>query len=274
MPGFAVVAAFGLFLPEQACSQIIADFAGGGSTAAPVTNQVDAWTGMAGDGWQTDWSFTSTGNVTRVAEVLDSAPLTPGENYLQFSTINTSPTLVRTGAVHRQYDSVSMGLQQTVSFQFRLDSALTTVDRIRIFDNQSANLTEATGITSWYIRGSGGTWRVHNGTSSVDTGMSLVAGNIYDFSVQIANDTYSVTINDLTAETSYTSGTLDFYSDSATTAGGYLNFSLATPANLTATASLGGIQIIPEPSAASAVFLGMLLLGGRRYDVDSRNTTR
>jgi len=48
MPGFAVIAAIGLILPNPASGQIIADFSGGGSTASPVTNQVDAWTGMAG----------------------------------------------------------------------------------------------------------------------------------------------------------------------------------------------------------------------------------
>lgn len=272
MPGIAVVAATGLILPNPASGQIIADFSGGGSTASPVTNQVDAWTGMAGEGWQTAWSSSGNSSVTRVADVLDSAPLTPGENYLQFSMINPEDG-VQTGAVHRQYDGASMGLQQTVSFQFRLDSALSTFNRIRIFDGQSATLTES-GVVSWFIRTQGTTWRVYNGTSTVDTGMTLVAGNVYDFRIQITDDTYSVTINDLTAETNYTSGALDFYSASATTVGGYLNFSLATAANSTSMASLSGIEIIPEPSVASAFLLGMLLLGGRRYGVDSRNTTR
>lgn len=244
-------------------SVLTLNFAGGGSTASPVTNSVDAYTGQIGDGWLTAWTGSNNGNVTRSAQVLSANPLTSGKNYLQLTVEKTSAANnTASGTVTRKYDITSVPAEHVISFQFRLDSDPSQFSRIRFFDSTASQLSESSGA-SWFIRAdSGGNWIVYNGRTSINTGMALIQNNIYDFSIHaFADNTYGVTIKNLTTPQTYTTNSLGFYTN--TEIGGYLNF-IVTPIvpevgeTATSVVSLGSISVVPEPNQAA--LLGMAAL--------------
>lgn len=244
-------------------SVLTLNFAGGGSTASPVTNSVDAYTGQIGGGWLTAWTGSQNGGITRSAQVISTNPLTSGKDYLQFTVDKTSAgNNAASGAVSRKYDTASVPAEHVISFQFRLDSDPAQFSQIRFLDSSESRLSASTGA-SWYIQAdSGGTWRVYNGVTAINTGMALIQNNIYDFSIHaFADNTYGVTIKNLTTSQTYTTNSLGFYSDSQI--GGYLSF-IVTPIKpgdgdtATSVISLGSVSVVPEPNQAA--LLGMAAL--------------
>ncbi len=97
-----------------------------------------------GDGWSTAWATNTTGanaGTTLVGNVVNTAPLNGGGNYLSTTLTAGAGAGNGKGVEQRQYTSfgnVSLSQIHTVSFDFRLDSSLTgfdaTGDYIQAFD--------------------------------------------------------------------------------------------------------------------------------------------
>ncbi len=233
------------------------DFAGGGSSASPVTSQVDAWTGASGAGWLTPWASRKNGTITFSTEVRNDQPLTDGKNRLAITVNKTRPEDGGGDAaqltLYRQYDTSLVEENHTVSFQFRLDSSITDISRISFYDAKQGNTSPTGGTISWYIISDDNQWKVYNGGSTVNSDIAIVQDHIYDFSISIVGDQYSVVIDDLsTSDGPFTSALLNFHQES--TVGGFLNFHFRpnqpAVANTTITSqfSLGSVTVIPEPS--------------------------
>lgn len=252
---------------------ILAEFTGGGSSASPVTNTVDAWSGKAGEGWLTEWRITANSGVISTMNVTNASPLDSHGNHLGAS-LSFPDAAAGNGNIHRQYgenQEVKLNQAQTVSFLLRLDSSLATLDRFRLWDGTSTGALIETGSgeqASWFIRTSGSVWKFGNGgvanANLVSSGISIVAGNVYRFTLDIdpATKSYVVTLVDLTADLSYTSPTLGFASN-VTQVGGNLNFGVTKAAGDTPLAwSLDSVSVtaVPEPTSAALVGGGLLLI--------------
>lgn len=253
-----LTALLGTLPAAPACAQISADFTGGNSSSI-----VDAWRGIPGDGWVNNWQVPTNANTTLTATVTKATPLTPtGGNYLQYTVVNGSPDLDRSGSVSRQYGDhadVNLAGEHTLTFELRMDTAPESLKRFVLFDSQEFLLTpfsEGTFVT-WLIRSqTNGNIQVYNGTSAVATGMALAQGNAYRFTIRVrpsataADSSYTVQIENLTSQASYESGPLQFYT-AQTAVGGTLNFVATVPTGNQATFSLDSIHIGPDPSPAA-----------------------
>ncbi|MBN1589188.1 MAG: PEP-CTERM sorting domain-containing protein [Pirellulales bacterium] len=203
--------------------EVIAQFDGGGSTAAPVTDVVDAYTGMAGDGWTGPWEPSQYTAFTYTATTEDTTPLGTGNgNYLKL--VGEAGGAGTGASVHRYYtDGVNVTKSHAIEFSFRIDEDIngtgTTFteinDRYQLFDAPGARTT-ANGYVSWLIGcyGGDGTWLssskvkhwvVYNGDNNVtgmfdernlDTGIAVQSGTVYDFHIDIdaVAKTWGVTI--------------------------------------------------------------------------------
>lgn len=265
--GAILTVLLGTLTLQSASAQIVADFTGGNST-----NVVDAWRGKAGDGWLNSWQMAAQTGATLTATATDASPLTPGGgNYLQFTITNNHVSSDRIGWVSRQYENdqgIDLAQAHTITFEFRLDTPLTSINRFYLYDsNVSASTPQAAG-TTWMIRGnSSGAIFVYNGTSAVTvTNMSLIPENVYRFTIDVnpsstaSESFYTVKIDNLTdGVSSYQSGNLLFYSAS-NAVGGYLNFNGWTPTNQVSTFSLDSIHIVPEPSPMALIGMTVLFM--------------
>ncbi len=271
---FSTMAAMflGALTLQPVSSQVFSDFTGGNSNML-----VDAWEGTPGDGWITSWQ-TQTNNSTVIDVTTSNAnPLVSGGgNYLQFTVTNNHGTAVRSGKVSRQYESygsVNLAQPHTISFEFRMDTAMSAFDRLYFYDSDVSALASEAAGTTWLIRGNpNGSLVVHDRENTVTaTGVTLAQGNVYRFTVNVnpssvaAESFYTVQINNLTIpEQSYKSDALRFYSEQ-TSVGGFLNFTGRVPVGEMATFSIDSIHVIPEPSAVAFVSIASLfMLNARR----------
>ncbi len=277
--GLACVA----FSPASA-APIVANFTDGNSSS-----HIDAYTGMAGDGWATAWGMTGNGSMTRSATVLSDNPLSGGGNYLQATGVAAHQSASRSMTVGRRYSGdsqVKLNEAHSVSFEYRLDSA--NMERIYFFDASSlTHSAEALG-TTWLIRAdpagpatglSSGVFRLYYGPGNDNrfspTGFAFNTGDVYRFTINVtpaviaADSRWSVRIDNLTASTFWDSNDvrpdgLAFYTPQ-TSVGGYLNFTLTIPVGGTGSYSLDNITVIPESSTVALASAGLLSLGLARY---------
>ncbi|GAA5483202.1 PEP-CTERM sorting domain-containing protein [Haloferula sargassicola] len=261
---------------------IIADFTDGNGASS-----VDQYQGIAGDGWDGPWG-TSTSTADLTGSVVNSSPLNGGGNYLS-STLTATGASGGRGIQFRNYNDfgdVNVSAAHTISFDIRVDSSLATfnsgIDYFQMYDRIGG--TDFANTGAWLVRAFGadvenlgttavvgGNWAIYNGnkdgsfsnTNFVDTGVPLVAGNVYHFDVTLDPTIaeYSVTINGGT-----TFSGLGFRNATGTVQT-QVNFGgRVSDLNETLTYSLDSIAVtnVPEPSCLLVSCLGVLGLARRR----------
>lgn len=276
--------------------QAVADFDGGNSSSV-----VDGYKGMAGGGWTGAWSTTSTNSAVVSGTVVSTNPLvTDSGNYLSGTVSGpTTNSANSQGYIGRVINAASFDYTQPLqlSFLFQPETTVSGSQLYRILGN-AGSVTNATSATNMFVISSGSvsapTWQFNNSTTQVDSGMAVVTGDVYSFSLSLnmQANTYTATVTDLTASTvagssvTWTSGTLSFRDTAAIT-----NFALefgallATGGAQTSANSVSfnvdsiSVSAIPEPATAGMFFgIGSLALGGvmvwRRRRVDSRCLAR
>ncbi len=205
-------------------TEVSAHFDGGNSDTV-----VDAYAGMAGDGWGGGWMRIATTDDPTITG--DSTVISPGDaGYAELApgagaylsntmSIATETTPRVQSAVQRDYASARPGIdftqEHTISFKVRIDedidgegSTFTGFDdRYYLFDTPSEH-SGPSAITSWLITAFGdsseaygggivGEWTLYDGANNgslydgdfVDTDMALVAGGVYEFTLTIDPET-------------------------------------------------------------------------------------
>jgi hypothetical protein len=205
-----------------------------------VVDAVDAWPGMAGDGWATPWEVDSNASSVRNKRVRADEPLADGEGaYVQFESQDPpgSPSdrqihHARSYEAHGDFDSAQ---PHTVSFLYRPDDTQAFVaggsSFVEVFDAPA----RSGGNRTWLIRSFGGEnkqWAVWDGDGkgqynpqhAVRTGMTIEAGHTYRMTVDVepASNQYTVAIEDLNSGEQFDSPSLGFVTDGPVA--GRLNF--------------------------------------------------
>jgi hypothetical protein len=266
IPLLAVVTTLAASTP-LASAAVIADFSGGNGTATP-----DQYVGTAGDGWSGAWAQPTGLSGT----VVNTTPLNGGGNYLQANLSNTTAGLF----INRSWDDAAVSYTDplTISWSFRFDSPLTNftvaADTIGFLDGVGATSTfqiNALGLGSgtaptrtWVFYDGNQDGGAFNANNYVSSGMALVSGTVYDFSVTLdpSTRTYVGTVSN--GITTFTSDPLGFRT-SAFSANGSVQFGMRQSAGTdNFQFSLDSVQIVPEPSALALAMLGLAGLSLRR----------
>ncbi|MBN1912215.1 MAG: PEP-CTERM sorting domain-containing protein [Pirellulales bacterium] len=276
-----VLAATLLVAPAEAV-EVVANFDGGGSSTAPVTDVVDAYVGMAGDGWAAEWieAVSSTTSITLNAVTDNANPLAVGTgNYLDFTTTCTASN--KGASIGRDVD-IDLSEPHCIDFSYRVDEDITgggttfttANDRYQLFDTPYSRTT-ANGDTSWLIGCYGGElggidpskvgkWVVYNGENNgtafddvhnLDTGIMVTPNTVYDFHIDVdtVGKTWDVTIGTGGA-TLYDSTVLNpgglGWRTSAATVGGRVNFGTYSSAvDDSREFSLDSVKVTGSPNA-------------------------
>ncbi|MDQ8195580.1 hypothetical protein QEH59_14195 [Coraliomargarita sp. SDUM461004] len=265
-------------IQRLSAAPIQADFDDGNTTSA-----VDAYTGMAGDGWAAPWQdLTGNGLTSFTNTVEDTDPLNSGGNYLNVNLNYTGVGGTGQGTISREFSTSSINTAAPIQYQFdfRMDIALTdTTQRYFIFNRvggaaSGTDLNNTWAIQARYNDASSTTWWIINGngsggvTEAINTEVSADQGTAYTFMVHSdpENKAWNVNISDGT--NNYTSDALGYRANS-TNDGAFLHFgALATPDGSSLGFSVDNIQValIPEPAQAT-ILLGLsalLILGLNR----------
>lgn len=159
-------------------------FAGGGSSEDPNPSEVDAFPGLAGQGWADGWKLESQStDETKVeAAVKSDSPFAGGgDQYLQikYTRLGDGTTGARAG-VMRSFDGLpgAGGLDVTtpykVRFLFRVDDFSEPLDSPQDHFNFSGETSErlrgigANSMWALSLSGGGGGWRAWNGDGAGD----------------------------------------------------------------------------------------------------------
>ncbi len=213
---FSVSFLFAAVSPAAALT-IRADLDGGAGFSG-----VDQYPGAAGVGWAAPWI--TAGSIA--AAVAADAPLKGGGNFLRLTASATGDI-----GAGREYivsnETMGVAPNKTLVHRFtcRLDTTTTgfdsATDYLTLAANTGGGVFTSPAATSVLIRAHGASpavgkngmeWLVYNGGRNsgtfdanlwVNTGMPLVAGTVYDFTIEIdpSSRTYSVTISDGTNST-------------------------------------------------------------------------
>ena len=269
----------------------VANFTGGNSSVI-----VDAYQGTAGSGWQGEWIMNQT-NANSTGTVTNATPVNGGGNYLAMTSTTSGNGASATGW-NRQYGGsgggVSLSSTHTISWTFRVDETATSLssnfntgnDRYQFTGGNAAANTSAAS-NEWFVFSSGATpapaggnfaarkWEFYSGGATsafgdgsiVDSGISLVSGTTYFFSITTdpSTRTYVGTVSDGT--NSFTTGTLNWRNqvDNPASSGGFFTASItSSAAGETRSASLDSISIVPEPSSSLLLLGAAAILGTRR----------
>lgn len=258
---------------------VIANFDGGNGTGS-----VDAYAGTAGNGWFGAWSTIGSNGATVSASVATTSPLVSGSgNYLS-ATVNGSGTNAANTQAYtgRVLDASVFDYAQPIeiSFLFRPDSAFSSgSSQFRIMQN-APGVTNGTGPSNLWVISSGATaaptWNF-GGLSApdgvnqnFDSGITVVAGHVYSFSLllDMTEKSYVATVLDLNTSASFTTGTI-YFRNQGTVTNTALEFGalLAASASTTGqsmTFSVDGISVsnIPEPSTIALLAGAAALTAG------------
>lgn len=249
--------------PTNDLTSFAAHFDGGGTDVAPVTNVVDAYTGMAGAGWQSPWR--SGGTSSAVSTIGVVAPADPGFNeikpgesgsYLSVQTDhNTSASyvgVVRNYKTYTPYDSgIDWSKDHSIQFTIRIDEDAESManlftmqdDRYQIgdighlaynVDNSARWMVSCYGGEGSFTNAEDvGVWVFYDGQHdngtldaalNVESTVAIVAGGVYDFTITVDPDTQTYVGSVTNGINTYTTGPLGWRSAS-TEIGGYLVFS-------------------------------------------------
>jgi len=208
--------------------EAVAEFVGGGSNSAPVTDVVDAYFGMEGSGWTSGWAEVKTATTHTVATAT-IAPLHTDAGsdttYLDL-VVESSSTALKYGATERDFTAgIDVTLPHSIDFKYRVDEDLLNSpafedfnDRYQIFDAPTNNNT-LNPQSAWAISCYGGPheatpsqlpqskvdkWIVYNGgghdatpddsfldARNIDTGITVTSGVVYDFHIDVHPETYT-----------------------------------------------------------------------------------
>lgn len=261
---------------------------------------MDAWEGMAGDGWGTPWDVRqNTFDVTQINTVTNTNPLVTGSgNYLSAAMQGTAGSqLWPQQSQKRQYTSFgSLDITDVhhISFLYRLDNYVTTGGgQASIFDVNLINqAVPQESTTTWAIQTWGATstdvWRLSQGngidlvpgglafriTDPLDSSVNVFLGDVYQFEITVdpQNNRYQATITNLDyAANSRSTGTASFSSDwldfilKDEGVGGYLTYNALMRHNVghTIEYSIDNISIVPEPATYGAMIGIAILLPSR-----------
>lgn len=256
------------FSPLATASVTVLDFSNGNGTSS-----VDQYEGIAGGGWSSGWSAlqnsASSGSTAGSTGVTDTNPLyAGGDNYLK-AGFSTPAGLTGTPqwGYYRQLDSGAIDLTQEISyhFYFRPENSLSDADYF-IYSRVGSPAVGSDSNATWLIYNSGTTWRFSNGNGSggfttVDTGITVTAGVVYEFTV-ISNpvdNTYTANIS--SSEGDYSSSTLN-YRNTSNVEGEYLQYAIRdkNPGNadeIYFSVDNIGVTQIPETNA-TAMLIALL----------------
>ena len=143
--------------------------------------------GAAGSGWGFGWR-TAGSFATPTGTITNTLTLSSGQR-LGASIVTQSGKTSSNGAVSRAYTASGLAQPFIINFTFRPDSTPTDL-RYQLSDTQArAAMSDTT--SAWLIASVNGTWQALNGPANggpntyVDTGIPVVAGTVYDFSVTV-----------------------------------------------------------------------------------------
>jgi len=225
---------------------VVADFNGGNTDTL-----VDAYPGMAGDGWANGWVVASRDGGELSATVVEGGTplMADGGNYLTTTITTTADNGQAT--IGRSYAAgIDVSKDHAIHFKYRIEEYLPTnftdaLDAYKIFDYSSVR-SSTTSSLPWLITGYAGDgflvpqdWLVYDGNydntaTEIDTGIQLQQGVVYDFQIGISASTrtWDVRIENDITHAVYNS--LDLNPDGLgfkgnwTTVGGTLNFNART----------------------------------------------
>lgn len=262
--------------PTTADAAIIANFSGGNGV-----EEVDQFLGIAGNGWQGAWvrRFNTGVNTDQITVFTPStsgyAPLVNGQNYLRIRfRKGTTATETAGASVTRQYgnyDDIALNDVHTISFYLRVDSSLSLFNKLTIADATPSVTPYNNATVRWLADVSDtSTWQFLNNTQDgrVDSGITVTQGNVYHFQITVNpfDNQYSVKLDDITANLSYSSTSpLNFLAKSGNVTG-TLFFSAIPVLNPLQTTqvdfSVSNISIgaIPEPNTAAMIGVGAAIL--------------
>jgi hypothetical protein len=248
----------------SASAQILAYFNDGNNTTTP-----DGYTGAAGNGWLGGWSVQQTTGQSLTGTVTNTNPLNSGGNYLSVSLTPSGTSGPPSGYETRNFNGTAAGVSvtQPLSYSWTFSTpTYTSAVTYNFFDNYGSATSSTGGTNTWRLTQNGtGNWDYVSGTTNVATSMPAVANDVYTFTIfsNPSSDTYSLTIRDSTAGTTYNSPTGISYRDTAQGAsdGTYVQFGAALASPNTTTFSLDTIMIVPEPSGLALMGGGILVLG-------------
>lgn len=257
--------------------------------AIVVSEDFSSGTLTGGTGWLGgSWTPLRTSPATPV--VSSANPLTPGSgNYLPVVANNTAS---QTHGVSRTIPTVVATNAHTITFDWRMDTPLTNFtewnDRVHFGAsngdvNSNANFSWLVGVAAasngttnvvpagkWYVYDHDGD-SDFTGDNLIDTGVDLVSGVTYSFTIQVnpvGTGTYTVSFTGSNG-TGFSSGTLDFRNRNSAIAN-HIVFANVTSATTDGTAfSFDNFAIdgVPEPSAALLVGIsGLAVVVRRRRD--------
>lgn len=259
-----------------------------GIAGALVSDPFDAYPG-GGTEWGgvlPEWTQAGTTAVQTVG-IADTNPLTAdGGSYLTYTTNTTGTT-----GLARDFAGTIGDSAYTATFTVRIDSLGTffagsslTNDRLQLRGETSNSAT--TGITSqsasgaWFFTASPGldadNWYVYDGgvagyvggynrLNFMDSGIAVVEGGVYTFTVKVtdlASNLYDATITDGTTTFTYTGAR--YRTASASPADRIVFSNNIRTGSLPIQMSIDSIQIVPEPASLALLALGSLTLLNRR----------
>lgn len=244
---------------------ISADFVDGAGSVLP-----DQYPGTADLGWSGPWTtFASNASFAPSPFVDSNLPLNDGGDHLSAGFVIPGGNSNGTVIAARGYSStgnVATDAVHQIRFDYRVDGTLATFvdsnDKVLIFGDTAARSSQG-NTTTWAIEARGTnagsvparTWSFQDGVSRVSSGVPLVSGTVYTFTLLLdpAAKTYVATVSDGQAGAghTYTSGTLDFRSNSQSSS--FLHFGMSgSPTGESNAFSLDSLRVTPPPPAAPA----------------------
>jgi hypothetical protein len=249
--------------PTNDLQTFAARFDGGGSDVAPVTDVVDAYTGMAGAGWQGPWRYGATSSAVSSVGVLSPGDagfdeIKPGETgaYLKVEVDHNGGAsyggVTRNYKTYTPFDSgIDWSEDHTIEFTIRIDEDQTSLDNLFTEQNDRYQIGDCghtrynvDAASRWMVACYGGegsfvnaedvgVWVFYDGQGdaasmdaalNVESTINVVAGGVYDFTITVDPDTQTYVGSVTDGVNTFTTGELGWRGTS-TEIGGHLVFS-------------------------------------------------